>query len=534
MISVFFTSCQSDKNKITADLIIMNAKIYTVDSAFSKAEAIVIDDGKFLAVGRWDEIKSTYTSNNVVDLEGASVYPGLFDAHCHFYGYGTNKSELDLRDAGSFDDMLNRVVAYAQENPDGWLVGRGWNEEEWVEKTRVNNLKLSILFPDRPVVLRRVDGHAALVNQVALEMAGIDLLTRVDGGSIEIFNDRLTGILVDKAVDRVLDLRPKKTREEEVRAILKAQEDCLEAGLTTVADAGLDLGIIRIIDSLHKTGDLKIRVYAMSNPGKEEFEFFEENGPINSDRLVVRSFKLYADGALGSRGALLLKPYCDEETTNGLIQNDYHYYDSLCGRIFNMGMQANTHCIGDSANRMILNVYKKYNRSGNDQRWRIEHAQVVHPDDWRTFGEFGIIPSVQPTHLISDMSMARERLCTESRLKGAYAYKSLHNAAGQIAFGTDFPVEDISPVATYLAAVYRQRPDGSTLHPEEKFSPQEALRAMTLGSAYSCFMDGRLGSIEPGKQADLTIFKQDLMKLNPGTRIHVLSTIINGEIVYIR
>lgn len=534
MISVLFTTCKSDKNKITADLIIMNAKIYTVDSAFSKAEAVVIDDGKFLAIGSWDEIKSAYRSNNVVDLEGASVYPGLFDAHCHFYGYGTNKSELDLRDAGSFDDLLNRVVAYAQENPDGWLVGRGWNEEEWVEKTRVNNLKLSILFPDRPVVLRRVDGHAALVNQVALEMAGIDLLTRVDGGSIEIFNDRLTGILVDKAVDRVLDLRPKRTRDEKVRAILKAQEDCLEAGLTTVADAGLDLEIIRIIDSLHKTGDLKIRVYAMSNPGTEEFDFFEENGPINSDRLVVRSFKLYADGALGSHGALLLEPYCDDAGNNGLIQNDYHYYDSLCRRIFNMEMQANTHCIGDSANRMILDVYKKYNRPGNDQRWRIEHAQVVHPDDWGTFGEFGIIPSVQPTHLISDMSMARERLCTESRLKGAYAYKSLHNAAGHIAFGTDFPVEDISPVATYLAAVFRQRPDGSTLHPEEKFSPQDALRAMTLGAAYSCFMDGRLGSIAPGKQADLTIFKQDLMKLNQGTRIHVLSTIINGEIVYIR
>lgn len=531
--TLFFSSC-AQKEKTKVDLILMNARVYTVDSNFSMAEAIAISDGQVVAAGKWKEIKSGYETENVVDLDGATVYPGLFDAHCHFYGYGVNQSELDLRDAGSFDDMINKVIAYAQENPDGWLVARGWNEEEWVEKTRMNNLKLSILFPERPVVLRRVDGHAALVNQAALDVAGINNYTLIDGGGIEIFNDRLTGMLVDKAVDRVLAFRPGRTRQEKVKALLKAQEDCLEYGLTTVADAGLDLDVIRLIDSLQKSGDLKIRIYAMANPGEKELTFFKENGPIISNRLIVRSFKLYVDGALGSRGALLLQPYCDDTSAIGLLQNSPAYLDELCGRIFDMQMQVNSHCIGDSANRLMLSIYRKYNLEGSKLRWRIEHAQVVHPNDWHHFGELGIIPSVQPTHLISDMAMARKRLCTDQRLRGAYAYKSLDKAAGHIAFGTDFPVEGISPVATFQAAVFRKRPDGSTLHPDEKFSAKRALEAMTIESAYSCFMDDKLGSIEVGKRADLTIFREDLLTARAQAKIRVMATIIDGEIVYIQ
>ncbi|SIQ33793.1 hypothetical protein SAMN05421797_1011441 [Maribacter ulvicola] len=501
--------------KEKVDLVIVNAKVYTVDDTFSKAQAFAVQDGRFIAVGTTDEIRDEYTSDHLIDADGRAITPGLIDAHCHFYGLGLTQQLVDLVGTKSFEEVLERVKSFHTANPKTFLRGRGWDQNDWEIKEFPTKTELDVLFPDIPVALERVDGHAYLVNQKALDMAGIDWSTKVEGGEIlkKWANGYagITGVLIDNPMSLIDSIMPLPTLEDRVKALKDAERISLNNGLTTVNDAGLDRNTIELIDSLQQAGELSIRVYAMISNNKEEVDYFINKGPIKTDLLNVRSVKVYGDGALGSRGAVMKKAYSDLPNHFGAMITPVADIEALAEKLANSAYQMNTHAIGDSANIAVLRAYKKVLKGKGDRRWKIEHAQVLTEDDFDYF-EDGIIPSVQPTHATSDMYWAEERL--GERVKGAYAYKTLLDKAGTIALGTDFPVEDVSPFLTFYAAVARQDTSGypkGGFQMEEALSREETLKGMTIWAAYSNFEEDEKGSIEPGKFADFVIYDKDIM-----------------------
>lgn len=531
--ALLFAACSSKKQ---VDQIFLHGKIYTVDSAFSVAEAMAVSDGKFVAVGTDKEILEQYTADTTIDLQQAPVYPGFLDAHCHFYGYGTGLQTVDLVGCKSPDEMLQRVKDFAKTSTSTWILGRGWDQNAWANKSFPTNDSLNALFPDRPVVLTRVDGHAALANAAALNLARITPETQLVGGLVEVKKGKCTGILVDNAVDLVTQVIPQKTAAEIEQALLVAEKNCFAVGLTTVDDAGLEGNIVRAIDSLQKAGSLQMRIYAMLAPTQENKERYFRIGPYKTDRLNVRSFKIYADGALGSRGACLLHPYKDQANNSGFLLQTPLYFDTIAAECAKYGFQMNTHCIGDSANRYLLSTYAKVLKGKNDLRWRIEHAQVVTAMDKAAFGQYSIIPSVQPTHATSDMYWAGDRLGAE-RLKTAYAYKELLEQNGLIANGSDFPVESINPLYGFYAAVARKDaasfPKGG-FQVENALTREQALRGMTIWAAYSNFEEAEKGSIEAGKLADFVILEKDILKvpIRESRDTKVLATYLGGKKVY--
>ncbi len=532
ILSLGLASCKHKK----ADMLLVNGVIYTADDAQPIVQAVAIEDGKIVAAGRSNDIQFEYKADSIIDLRGAFVYPGFIDAHCHFYGYAMNLGKVNLVGTTSWEEVLTLVDTFALNHPDGWIEGRGWDQNDWQLQKYPTKAELDKRFPDRPVLLRRVDGHAAIANQAALDAAGLTTKTKVQGGKLLKSRGKLTGVLIDHAVDLIDDVIPQPSHAEIAKALIDAEKHLIRAGLTTVDDAGLDLEIIDLIDSLHKTGDLKIRVYAMANPSEENFDRFINSGPYKTDRLHVRAFKIYADGALGSRGACLLKPYKDEPGQLGFLLHPVEYYGNIAQKIHEAGFQMNTHCIGDSANRMILRLYGETLGEGNDDRWRIEHSQVIAPSDFEKFKRFNIWPSVQPSHATSDMYWAEDRIGKE-RMEGAYAYKTLFEQNNFIAFGTDFPVEDISPLMQFYAAVARvdleNFPYGGFML-EQALGRDTAFKAMTIWPATANFEEKEKGSIEVGKLADLVVLEKDIL-FAPQEElpyIQVTKTIIGGEIVY--
>lgn len=530
---VLLTSCIKNEE---ADIVIHNATIYIVNEGFETAQAMAIRGDTIVEVGPEHQIRNKYRAKEVIDARMRYVYPGFIDGHCHFLAYGRGLSQLDVSGSKSFEEVLEKVAGYAETNTKGWITGRGWDQNDWENKSFPDKSALDSLFPDRPVVLSRVDGHAVLANSAALKAAGITPDTTIDGGVIEIQNGSLSGILLDNAAEALRQAIPPFSAEADAQALKNAQENCFRVGLTTVSDAGLDVQEILLIDSLQRAGELDMRVYAMVSDNEENFRYFMENGPMVTDRLTVRSFKFYADGALGSRGAALLSPYTDAPETTGLLLRDPAYYAQKAKLLYDAGWQMNTHCIGDSAVRLMLDVYGNALGGMNDSRWRIEHAQVVHPQDMEKFGKFSVVPSIQPTHATSDMYWAEERL-GETRMPEAYPYQSLLQQNGMVTLGTDFPVEDISPLKTFYAAVTRQDaqgfPEGGFL-PDEKLTREQTLKGMTIWAAIANFEEAKKGSLEPGKLADLVMLDRDIMKVPPEEILNanVVLTILNGEKVY--
>ncbi len=497
------------------------------------ATAIAIKEGKIVSVGTDEDVLNSFTSQHNYDLKGKAVYPGFIDAHSHFYGYGNDLQELDLKSSTSFEDMINMTVAFAEGSQPNFIIGRGWNEENWVVKGTINKTRLDILFPNIPVFLQRIDGHAALCNQAALDLANIDMHTFIEGGRIEKMGPFLTGLLVDKAAQRVMDILPKPSRSQKTKSLVDAQNACFKAGLTAVTDAGLDNETILLMDSMLRTKDLTIQLYVMADPDTNQINILLNNkGVMANEKLGFHSVKLYADGSLGSRGALLKIPYCDDSSQIGLIQHPVDFYQSVIDYCYKNNLQVNTHCIGDSANYILLKLYADKLKGTNDLRWRIEHAQVVDMADFHYFSENNIIPSIQPTHATSDASMAQKRLCDHSNMTGAYAYQSLLKETGIVAFGTDFPVESIDPIATFFSAVKRRTKTGEVFKPEEAISPKDALLGMTKWAAYSCRLDERIGSLEVGKDANLTILSEDMMTAYERGLIANIMTVLDGKVVY--
>ena len=527
LLSMF--SCSEDTKQ--ADSIIFNANIYTVDDAFGKAEAFAIKDGKFLEVGSSEAIKAKYASDNIIDANGKTIVPGLIDAHCHFLGLGYNQQAVDLVGTKSFEDVVKRVSDFQNKNKASFIIGRGWDQNDWEEKEFPKKTLLDKLFPNTPIALTRVDGHAILCNQAALDLGKVTADSKIEGGDVVLENGELTGVLVDNAEGLVMNYWPKPTRQDAIHALLAAQDICFDLGLTTVDDAGLSQESIELVDSLQQSGDLKMRVYAMVSFTPENLEYYLNKGITKTDRLNVRSFKFYADGALGSRGAMLREPYSDKENHFGLLVTDLKTFNRSAQKISNSEFQMNTHAIGDSANHAVLKTYNKVLNGKTNRRWRVEHAQVVSPEDFDLYKD--VMPSIQPTHATSDMYWAEDRL-GEARVKGAYAYKKLLDTYGKVALGTDFPVEQVSPFLTFYAAVARQDleqfpEDG--FQKENGLSREETLKGMTIWAAYSNFEEDEKGSIEPGKFADFIILDKDIMTVNQNEipKIKVEQTFVSGE-----
>lgn len=520
---------------IEADLLVYNARVYTADSAFTRASAFAVKDGRFLEVGTSESIRSKYAAPGQVDAAGQTIVPGLIDAHCHFFQLGLNQEVIDLAGTRSFEEVLERVLDLRDRNQPAYLYGRGWDQNDWGVREFPDKSALDSLFPDIPVALERIDGHALLANQKALDLGGIDATTRVPGGEVLLRDGLPTGILIDNPKNLVLSRWPQPSRAAQVRALLAAQAICFENGLTTVNDAGLERATIELIDSLQQAGALTIRVYAMVSNTPADLDHYLARGPYETDRLTVRSVKVYADGALGSRGAALKRPYTDRPGHYGAMITPSEDLAELAGRIASAGFQMNTHAIGDSASVAVLRAYREALAGAEDPRWKVEHAQIVEPSDLEFFGP-QVLPSVQPTHATSDMYWAENRLGPD-RMAGAYAYASLLEASGVVALGTDFPVEQVDPIQTFYAAVTRQDragyPAGGFM-PAQALTREQALKGMTRWAAYSNFEEADKGSIEAGKWADFTVLSGDLMELPADSLkdVRIRQTFVSGRQVY--
>jgi len=541
-----------------ADLVVHNAVIHSLDGSNAVHQAMAMKDGRIIELGPERQIMNRYAAKETYNAAGQHVYPGFTDGHCHFLGYGLNKQKVDLSGTKSWAEVLERAKAFSDAHPEKtWIMGRGWDQNEWTVKDMPNRSELDRMFPDKPVLLQRIDGHAAVANAVALRHARITNVTTVSGGQVvgrftapagdpswmepETLQEvrrmgypmwEPTGLLIDNAFNVFQAIFDEADETTKRQALLDAQRDCFALGLTGVHDAGLDTGTISLIQRMHESGELKIRVYAMVTDAPENLQYFAERGTISTDRLSVRSVKVYGDGALGSRGACLKDPYSDQPHSHGALLASREHFQEVARWCKAHGFQMNTHCIGDSANKLLLDVYGEVLGGTNDLRWRIEHAQVVSPQDRSRFAEFSIIPSVQPTHATSDGPWAVERLGPD-RIGSAYAYEDLRKTMGLLALGTDFPVEGIDPLATFRAAVERKDaqgwPDGGYMM-ANALSAENALRGMTIWNAIATFSEKELGSLEPGKYADFVILDTDLATaLRMNKKIRVRATYVAGE-----
>ncbi|MCB9064158.1 MAG: amidohydrolase [Chitinophagales bacterium] len=526
----------SCKQKEQVDTIIVADSIYLCDSSFKTAGAIAISEGNIIDIGTEEEISAKYVANEQVKQRQAYVYPGFIDAHCHFSGYGLTKYMCNLIGTISFEEVLERLKEYEKTNQLDWIYARGWDQNDWENKNFPDKTELDKLFPDKPVILKRVDGHAVLCNQKALDIAGINKNTKISGGIINIKDGKPTGILIDNATGPVEKIIPELTEDVASRYLKQAEDDCFSLGLTGVVDCGVKSGRIKVLESLYNSGKLTIGNSILLSQDKETLDEYAHLGFVKNGQFQINGIKMYADGALGSRGACLLEQYSDEKDHYGLMLSKTEEFRAISELAKAYQLQLCTHAIGDSANRAILRLYSEFLPKTNDFRWRIEHAQVIDYQDYVWFSEYNIVPSVQPTHAISDMPWAGNRL-GEKRLPTAYAYKKLLEQNGWLPLGTDFPVEGLNPLATFYTAVARKDFSG---FPENGFmienalTRQEALLGMTIWAAKSVFWEKEKGSIEIGKAADLVILDRDIMNCDEKDIMNskVLYTIVKGKTVY--
>ncbi len=533
--SFIFMTCKRQKEEI--DILVYNGKIYLVDESFSKAEAMAIKDGKILKTGNSDNLSRKYNAKKVINLKGRSVYPGFIDAHCHFYGLGVQLLKYaNLKGTASMEEIINRLKAHEKKNPSEWLVGMGWDQNNFADKRFPERSLLDEEYPNKAVMLVRIDGHAILANSRALESVGYTVDTKMQGGQLLVEKGELSGILIDKAADILKEYYQELDNTDAWAAILEAQKYCFRLGLTSVTDAGLDKDVLRTMEKMIANEEMKMRVFAMLTPTPENIDHYVKKGIKQEPYLHIRSLKLYADGALGSRGGLLIEPYTDMPDSYGLQVYSTDSMKEICEIAYKHNYQVCTHAIGDSANRLMLHLYASFLKGKNDRRWRIEHAQIVHPEDFELFGKYSIIPSVQATHATSDMDWAIDRLGS-NRIKYAYAYKDLLKQNSWIPNGTDFPIEEVNPMYTFYASVARKDLDGNPkdgFQKENALNREETMRSMTIWAAKAAFEEECKGSLETGKFADFVILDKDIMKIPEAEipEVKVISTFVNGEEVY--
>lgn len=500
--------------------------------------ALYANNGVIRAVGPADELRAKYPNAQIVDAPGSTILPGLTDAHGHLYGLGLSLDVVRLAGTTSYEDVIERVKERAAATPPGqWIIGRGWDQNDWPVKEFPTSAALDAAVPDHPVFLRRIDGHAAIANTAALRAAGITAATRdPEGGRVlRDANGNPTGVFIDAAMELVESRMPPVSPEQRKARVLAAAQTIAANGLTELHDAGIDGATITAVQELIDEKRFPIRVYAMLGDNAALLDTWLNDGPLMNygGRLTVRSVKLYADGALGSRGAALLAPYSDDPSNSGLMLSKPEHIEDVARRGRAAGFQINTHAIGDRGVRNVIDAYGRAGVTAND-RFRIEHLQVIAPPDIPRLAQHGIIASMQPTHATSDMYWAEARVGPE-RVKGAYAWRTVLNAGARLALGSDFPVEDVNPFFGLYAAVTRQDqkqwPEGGWM-PWERLTLAEAIRGFTLDAAYAAFEEKSRGTIEPGKLADLTIVEGDLFAASDIYRTKVLYTVVGGEVVY--
>lgn len=530
-----------------ADLIVTNARIYTVDDAHPFVSALAVRQGKVQFVGSVREaLHLRGPSTRVLDAAGRTVVPGIVDAHAHLFGLGEFLRDLDLTDTRAFDEIVSRVAARTKDAPAGrWIVGRGWDQNKWGDTRFPTHEALSRVSPNNPVVLTRIDGHAMLVNTAAMRDAGVTQATKDPaGGRIERgSNGEPTGVFVDNAMQLIDRVIPPMSHDDMRAATLAAIAESNRWGLVGVHDAGEPREVLDVFEELAKAGTFNLRVYAMVSDDSAAIQHYFQLGPrsaLYDGRLWIRSIKLYADGALGSRGAALLDPYSDDPKNSGLLKTTPEHLRDVSTRALQHGFQVATHAIGDRGNRVALDAYEAALKAVPtvDHRFRIEHVQVLDHADVPRFAQLGVIPSMQAVHQTSDMYWAPTRL-GYARTFGAYAWRSLLNTGVIIPNGSDYPVERVNPLFSFHAAVSRQDdyswPPGGWF-PEQKMTRDEALKSMTIWPAQAAFQEQTLGSLTPGKYADFVILDRDIMTV-PESEIlgtNVVATYIGGRVVFER
>lgn len=541
IIGLTIMSCSDTK---TADLVIMGGKVATVDNDFSIAEAVAVQNNKIILVGANQDVKKYISDKTkVIELNGELVLPGLIDSHGHLTGYGKALEHIDLVGTNSFQDVLDLVKERVKTAEQGeWIRGRGWDQNDWAIKEFPNHNALSDITPNNPVMLSRIDGHAILVNQKAMEIADIDRnTTNPDGGKIfHEANGKPTGIFLDNAEKLITNHIPKYSTEKLRSIIQNAANRCVEFGLTGMHDAGIPISRIDDYKYLIDNNMMPLRINAMlSDTVVSDMNGFLQKYKVDSysnDFLRVKSIKLYADGALGSRGAALLEPYSDDPENSGLLVTENSHMLEVCKAALESDFQVCTHAIGDKAIRTMLDIYEEslIANPNYDHRFRIEHSQIVNLDDVSRYAEIGVIPAMQPQHAVSDMPWTEDRIGIE-RVKGAYAFRSFLDAGAIIPCGSDFPVEIPNPLIGIHNAVTRQDENGFPKDgwlPEQKMTIEEAIKGYTIWAAYAAFQENILGSIEIGKYADFTILDKDILTIEPMEILDTkpIYTIIGGEI----
>lgn len=530
-----------------ADLVVVNARVYTADDTRPLADAFAVRDGRVAFVGSTREARSLAgATTRVVDLGGKTVIPGMVDAHAHYSGLAETLSTVDLMGVPSYDELIRRVQARAATLPKGsWVQGRGWDQNQWADGEFPTHERLTAAVPDHPVYLTRVDGHAALVNRAAMQAASLTRGSRDPSGGriLKAANGEPTGVLIDRAQGLVSRVIAPPSREQTRQALLDAQSAMHRWGLTGVHDAGAGRAMIELYEDIAKAGELDLRLYTMIADDSAAIAHFLAIGPrssLHNNRVWIRAIKLYSDGALGSRGAALLEPYSDDPGNNGLLISPMEHIQDVAERALQKGFQVNSHAIGDRGNRVVLDAYEQaLDRNPRaDHRFRIEHAQIIHYSDIPRFAQLGVIPSMQASHQTSDMYWAGKRLGPE-RLLGAYAWRSLLNTGVIIPNGSDFPVEYVNPLISFHAAIARQDANDYPVggwYPDQRMTRDEALKSMTLWPAYSAFQEAEFGSLSVGKHADFVVLDQDIMRVAPELvlKTEVMSTWVGGKAVYER
>lgn len=523
----------------SVDLIIHNARIHTLTEMGEVMDAIAIKNGKIVEVGPERQILNKYSADEYIDAQLKDMYPGFTDAHAHLLNYARLKLSVDLVGCKSYEEMISRIKDYQKDHDRGFIIGRGWDQSIWPEGEMPSNDLLSKTFPDLPVCLFRIDGHALLANDLLIDSS--DVYTRfketadlsTGGYFIKDKKGSNTGVFVDNAMNPILEILPDFPKAEIQKALLEIQDELVAMGVTGIHEAGLTNYEVKLMEELIDSDKFHLNVYGMLLPSPENYAFAKEKGHYRNKNLYIRSFKVYGDGALGSRGAFLKAPYHDLDDHYGYLVTNQDSMVRISDFCKEVGYQMNTHAIGDSANRVVLDIYKETFLENPDHRWRIEHAQVVDPKDMQFFATNGVFPSVQPTHATSDMRWAEDRL-GEERMEGAYAYKTLLETFGMIALGTDFPVENTDPYGTIFSAVVRKN---ASNEPEEGFRIEEAigfkecLKGMTIWAAIASFQERELGTLEKGKDATLFIVEKPY-NLESFQKNFSYMTLIKGKKVY--
>ena len=532
--SQFTLSAQNQSNRA----IYTAEKIYLADTGFTTATAMVVENSIILYAGDVRTADSLYPNTPKMEFPGKFIYPGFIDAHCHFLAYSKGLTEVDLVGCKSEADAVKRAKKFSKKNTLPWLIGRGWDQNDWASKSYPGMAQLDKAFPNTPVCLSRIDGHAVWINSAAVKALNLNTDAAIPGGEFVKSNGKFQGICIDNAADLVKSQLPKAPFSAWEKGLATGLKNCHAQGLTQIAEAGISQDDIALIKDLQKQGKLDLRIYGMLSLSDENLGYISRNGMIYTDLFTMRSVKMYLDGALGSRGALLKGDYCDQLGHKGLQIIDEAKFEMYQLYLLNKGFQVCVHAIGDSANAIALRTFQKNIPEGYDARWRIEHAQIVNAKDQKIFAKRSIIPSVQPTHATSDAPWADERLCS-TVAKGGYAYQNLLSQAKVIALGTDFPVEGISPINTFYAATQRMDAAGKLERPfigEQALSRKQAMWGMTLWAAYANFDETRTGSLEAGKMADFIVMDTDLMTVAAEKipKAKVWHTYIGGKSVYHR